>query len=314
MRVIFMGTPDFAVGILEAIIEAGHDVDLVVTQPDRARGRGKSVAFSPVKEAAIAHGIRIYQPERLRNPECVEYLRLIWADIIVVAAYGQILPKEILEMPPYGCINVHASLLPKYRGASPIQWALINGEKTTGVTIMRMDEGLDTGDMIRQHEIEISPHETGGSLFERLAKVGAEACVKALEDIENGTAVYTAQKHHLATKVGMIKKELGCVDWGMSAVEIERLVRGLNPWPGTFTTWNGRTLKIWRARVETAPGDDVGIKAEPGTVVKLAKDEICVQTGDGVLAITEIQPQGKRRMECGAFLRGYGVKVGDLFK
>ncbi len=309
MRIIFMGTPDFAVGTLEALIEAGHEVDLVVTQPDRAKGRGKSVAFSPVKEAALAHGIRVYQPERVRNPECIEYLRLVWADIIVVAAYGQILPKEILEMTPYGCINVHASLLPKYRGAAPIQWAVINGEKTTGVTIMRMDEGLDTGDMIRQEKVELDPDETGGSLFERLAKVGAEACVRALKDIENGTAVYTEQKHHLATKVGMIKKEHGHMDWNKSAVELERLIRGLNPWPGTFTELHGKTLKIWKAGIEECDSC-----AAPGTVIKVTKEDIHVMTGEGILVLTEVQLQGKKRMDCGAFLRGYQINEGDKFE
>ncbi|MCD8300590.1 MAG: methionyl-tRNA formyltransferase [Clostridiales bacterium] len=308
MRVIFMGTPDFAVGTLEALIEAGHDVDLVVTQPDRAKGRGKSVAFSPVKETALAHGIRVYQPERLRNPECIEYLRVIQADIIVVAAYGQILPKEILTMPPFGCINVHASLLPKYRGAAPIQWAVINGEKTTGVTIMRMDEGLDTGDMIRQEEIELKPDETGGSLFERLSKVGAEACVRALADIGDGTASYTAQKHYLATKVGMIKKEHGRMDFKKSAVQLERLIRGLNPWPGTFTELNGRTIKIWKARVEAYDS----YPAAPGTIIEVTRDAIHVATGDGVLVITEVQLQGKKRMACADFLRGYHINVGDI--
>ena len=191
MRVIFMGTPDFSVGTLQALIDAGHEVVLAVTQPDKPKGRGKSMQFPPVKEAALEHGIEVYQPRRVREPECVEYLRSFDADIIVVVAFGQILPKEILEMPKYGCVNVHASLLPKYRGAAPIQWAVINGEKVSGVTTMRMDEGLDTGDMILKEEVVLDEKETGGSLFDRLSGVGAKLCVRTLEAIEDGTAIYT---------------------------------------------------------------------------------------------------------------------------
>ncbi len=317
MRIIFMGTPDFSVPTFEALLAAGHQIILAVTQPDRAKGRGNSVVFSPVKERALAHGIEVFQPERIRDPECVEYLKKLGADIVVVAAYGQILPKEILEMTPYGCVNVHASLLPKYRGASPIQWAVINGESVTGVTTMRMDEGLDTGDIIFSEEVLIDPDETGGSLFERLSEVGAGLCVRTLEAIEAGTAVYKPQDDEQATKTGMIRKEMGRLDFSLPAGELERLIRGLDPWPGAYTYRDGKTLKIWKAGVKKEePGeakrqDDIPSPA-PGTVVETAGGAVAVQTGDGILLLLEVQPEGKKRMTCDAFLRGYPVNVGDV--
>lgn len=309
MKIIFMGTPDFSVGTLEALIGAGHEVVLAVTQPDKPKGRGKAMQFPPVKEAALAHGIEVFQPPRVREPECIEYLRKYNADIIVVVAFGQILPKAILEMPQYGCVNVHASLLPKYRGAAPIQWAVIDGQKVSGVTTMRMDEGLDTGDVIMKEEVVLSEKETGGSLFERLSVVGAGLCVKTLAAIENGTAVYTPQDHAQATKVGMISKKFGLVDWNKSAVELENLIRGLNPWPSAYTRMNGKTLKIWDADVL-----EKNTKAEPGTIIKVTKDAICVQTGEGILVLNEIQLEGKKRMQCDAFLRGYQVEEGTVFR
>ncbi len=306
MHIIFIGTPDFAVPTLEALIDAGHRIVLAVTQPDRPKGRSGEVQAPPVKEAALAHGIEVYQPERIRDQACVEYLRQQGADIIVVAAYGQILPKEILEMPPYGCVNVHASLLPKYRGAAPIQWAVINGEAVTGVTTMRMDEGLDTGDIILAEEVVLAPDETGGSLFDRLSEVGARLCVQTLSDIEEGTAVYTPQDDTQATKVGMISRQLGHLDWDRPAAELERLIRGLDPWPGAYTEWNGRTLKIWKSAVI-----DINSGMEPGTVAEVTGDAVSVQTGDGLLALLELQPEGKKRMSADAFLRGYQMQPGD---
>ncbi|MCI8494347.1 MAG: methionyl-tRNA formyltransferase [Lachnospiraceae bacterium] len=306
MKVIFMGTPDFAVGTLEALIQAGHEILLVVTQPDKPKGRGKSMQFPPVKEAALSHDISVYQPRRVRKPECVDYLRKYQADIIVVVAFGQILPCEILAMPKYGCVNVHASLLPKYRGAAPIQWAVINGERVTGVTTMRMDEGLDTGDMIMKEEVELVPEETGGSLFDRLAQTGAELCVRTLEAIQDGTAVYIPQDHEAATHTTMIKKELGEMDWSRPAKELECLIRGLNPWPSAYTHLNGKTLKIWKAIVVAQEME----KQEPGVVTAVEKDRIVVQTGDGQLALLEVQMEGKKRMATDAFLRGFSVDVG----
>lgn len=307
MRVIFMGTPDFSVGTLEALAEAGHEIVLAVTQPDKPKGRGKSVQFPPVKEAALARGIEVYQPRRVREEACIEYLRKYEADIIVVVAFGQILPKEILEMPRYGCVNVHASLLPKYRGAAPIQWAVINGEKVTGVTTMRMDEGLDTGDMILKEEVALAPDETGGSLFDRLAQTGAELCLRTLEAIENGTAVYTPQNHEEATHTSMIKKQLGEIDWTKPAQEIERLIRGLNPWPSAYTHLNRKTLKVWKAEtVEETAGEQM----EPGSIAGVTKNSIFVRTGQGLLKLVEVQLEGKKRMTADAFLRGFTVEAG----
>ena len=310
MRVIFMGTPDFSVGTLQALIDAGHEVVLAVTQPDKPKGRGKSMQFPPVKEAALEHGIEVYQPRRVREPECVEYLRSFDADIIVVVAFGQILPKEILEMPKYGCVNVHASLLPKYRGAAPIQWAVINGEKVSGVTTMRMDEGLDTGDMILKEEVVLDEKETGGSLFDRLSGVGAKLCVRTLEAIEDGTAIYTKQDHAAATNTTLIKKQFGIIDWNKPAAEIECLIRGLNPWPSAYTYLNGKTLKIWAAAVKDETSDK-----EPGELTEVTKHSVGVQTGDGILMLEEVQLEGKKRMSADAFLRGNalseGMKLGE---
>ncbi len=302
MRVIFMGTPDFAVGTLEEIIAAGHEVVLAVTQPDKPKGRGKTMQNPPVKECALQHEIEVYQPVKIREAECIEYLRKYEPDIIIVAAFGQILPKEILEMPKYGCVNVHASLLPKYRGAAPIQWAVINGDKVSGVTTMRMDAGLDTGDMIEKAEVVLAEDETGGSLFDRLSQVGAKLCVHTMQSIEEGTVTYTKQQESEATHVGMIQKQMGNIDWSQPAVVIERLIRGLNPWPSAYTKLNGKTLKIWRASVESG-----GDSKAAGKVIAVSKKELKVQTGDGILSLLEVQLEGKKRMSIEAFLRGYEV-------
>lgn len=307
MRVIFMGTPDFAVGALEAILDAGHEVVLVVTQQDKPKGRGKSMQAPPVKECACANQIEVYQPKRVREQESIEFLRSYQPDIIVVAAFGQILPKEILEMPKYGCINIHASLLPKYRGAAPIQWAILNGDAVSGVTTMRMDVGLDTGDMIEKEEVVLSEDETGGSLFDRLAEVGAKLCVHTMKSIEDGTAVYTKQEESEATHVGMITKQMGRIDWSKSAVSIERLIRGLNPWPSAYTRLNGKTLKIWRAKAAEGKVTD-----EVGKIISVTKKELKIQTGEGILSLLEVQLEGKKRMDIEAFLRGYEVREGTI--
>ncbi|MCR5272825.1 MAG: methionyl-tRNA formyltransferase [Lachnospiraceae bacterium] len=307
MRVIFMGTPDFAVGTLEAVINAGHEVVLVVTQPDKPKGRGNTMTPPPVKEAALKHGLEVFQPKRVRNPECVEHLREFNPDMIVVAAFGQILPKEIIDMPKYCCINVHASLLPKYRGAAPIQWAVINGDETAGVTIMRMDVGLDTGDMIEKAEVTLAEDETGGSLFDKLAEVGAKLCVDTMAKIESGEAVFTPQDDSLATHVGMIDKSMGEIDFAKSAKEIECLIRGLNPWPSAYTHIGGKTLKIWKAEALDKKTD-----FKCGQVCFVDKKSMHIQTGDGVLSLKEVQLEGKKRMEIDAFLRGFAVSEGDL--
>lgn len=309
MRVIFMGTPDFAVATLEEIIKAGHEVVLVVSQPDKAVGRSKALKYTPVKACALAHGIEVYQPERVREESCVEYLRGYEPDIIIVEAFGQIIPKAILDMPRFGCVNVHASLLPKYRGAAPIQWAVINGDTVTGVTTQRMAEGIDTGDMIMKQEVIIREDETGGSLFDRLSKTGAKLCVKTMEAIEAGTAVYTPQDESMATHTKKIYKELGSIDWSKDAKSIECLIRGLDPWPSAYTRLDDRTLKIWKAQVIPANFGDA-----PGCIVKVEKNRILVQTGEGTLSLLEVQLEGKKRMSVEAFLNGYEVKEGTYFK
>ena len=308
MKVIFMGTPDFSVGTLEALVEAGHEVCLVVTQPDKPKGRGKEMQFTPVKEAAVKHGIEVYQPRKIREPECVEKLKQYNADIMVVVAFGQILPKEILEMTSYGCVNVHASLLPKYRGAAPIQWSIIDGEEVTGVTTMQMDEGLDTGDMLLKTEVPITKEETGESLHDKLAEAGAALCVETLAKLQEGSIVPEKQGESTTAYAKMLDKKLGNIDWSKSAVEIERLVRGLNSWPSAYTHWKQKVMKIWKAEVVT----DNSSK-EPGVVAKVEKDGFYVQTGDGLLKVLELQIPGKKRMDAGAFLRGYTLEPGEAF-
>ena len=309
MRVIFMGTPDFAVGTLEAIIEAGHEVVLAVTQPDKPKGRSGSLQFPPVKECAIAHNIPVFQPVKIREQKNIDELKKYDPDIIIVVAFGQIVSKEILDMPRYGCVNVHASLLPKYRGAAPIQWAVINGDEMTGVTTQRMDVGVDTGDIIETAQLRIAEDETGGSLFDKLAMVGAKLCVSTMEKIEKGEATYTPQKEEEATHTKKIEKELGNVDWSKSAKEIECLIRGLNPWPSAYTHLNGKNLKLWQAKVI-----DENSALTPGTIVKVTKNEILVQTGAGMLSLLEVQLEGKKRMPVDAFLRGYPLEEKTVFE
>lgn len=307
MRVIFMGTPDFAAGTLEEIVKAGHEVVGVVTQPDKPKGRGKTMMPTPVKETALKYNLPVYQPKKVREPEFVELLRSLKPDVMVVAAFGQIITKEILEMPKYGCINVHASLLPAYRGAAPIQWAVINGDKESGVTIMQMDEGIDTGDMIEKAVVPIAEDETGGSLFDKLSHTGAKLCVKVLRDLEEGTAVREKQPEESTTPYAkMIDKKMGEVDWKKSAKEIEQLIRGLNPWPSAYTKVHGKTLKLWKAKVllETS-------QMNPGQIVKVTKDSLAVQTGQGMLEIQELQLEGKKRMDTSSFLRGYVLAEGE---
>ena len=304
-----MGTPDFSVGVLEEIIRAGHEVVLAVTQPDKPKGRGNAMQFPPVKECALSHGIEVFQPKKIREDANVEYLKKFDADIFIVVAFGQILTKNILDMPKYGCVNVHASLLPKYRGAAPIQWAVINGDAITGVTTMRMDTGIDTGDMIAKREVRIAEDETGGSLFDKLAEVGAKLCVETMDMLEKGTTQFTPQNNDASTHTSKITKELGNIDWKKPAVEIERLIRGLNPWPSAYTHLDDKAFKIWKAKVVDEAND-----YEPGCIVKASKNELIVQTGDGQLALLEVQLAGKKRMDAGAFMRGYTVEEGTFFR
>ncbi len=306
MKIIFMGTPDFSVGTLEALLAAGHEITLVVSQPDKPKGRGHELMPTPVKEAALKHGLPVYQPKKVRDPEVMQKLRETEADVMVVIAFGQIIPKEILEMKRYGCINVHASLLPKYRGAAPIQWAVIDGEKESGVTIMQMDEGLDTGDMLLKGSLELTADETGGSLFERLSTLGAELSVEALEKMEKGELKPEKQGESPTAYARMLTKEMGCLDWSQSAEKLERLIRGLNPWPSAYTRLGDKTLKIWSARVCEKPESSVSC----GEIFRVTKESFLVACGEGALEITELQLQGKKRMDTGAFLRGFHLEPG----
>ncbi|MBP9999993.1 MAG: methionyl-tRNA formyltransferase [Clostridiales bacterium] len=306
MKVVYMGTPDFAVPPLKALVEAGYEVLAAVTQPDKPKGRGKTLLPPPVKEEAMKHNIPVLQPLKARDPEFQEALKALNPDIIVVAAFGQIIPKAILDLPKYGCINIHASLLPKYRGAAPIQQAILDGEPESGVTIMRMGVGLDTGDMISRIVVPITAEETGGSLFDKLAEAGAELLLSTLPSIENGTAVYEVQPEESPTPyAAMITKEMGLMDFTKSANVLERLVRGLNPWPSAYTFLNGKNLKIWSCKVlpETAA-------AEPGTIYKTDKAGIYAACAEGSLLITELQLEGKKRMDAASFLRGYTIEEG----
>lgn len=307
MRVVFMGTPDFAVGTLEAIIEAGHEVVGVVTQPDKPKGRGKTMQYTPVKEVALAHEIPVFQPVKVKEESAVEKIRAWKPDVMVVVAFGQILSKELLDLPKYGCINVHASLLPKYRGSAPIQWAIIDGEPESGVTTMQMDEGVDTGDMLEQVVVPLSADETGGSLFEKLAQEGAKLLVHTLEQVEAGSLQPVKQEHTKATHAKMLDKQLGNIDFSKPAVEIERLIRGLNPWPSAYTKLQGKTLKIWKAAVVESES-----KRACGTIVSVTKHDLFVQTGEGLLQLQEVQLEGKKRMDIDAFLRGITVEKGTV--
>lgn len=313
-NVVFMGTPDFAVGTLQALIASdAYQVQAVFTQPDKPKGRGKAVAMTPVKEVAAEAGIPVYQPVKIREPQWLEILKELAPDVIVVVAFGQIIPKSILTLPKYGCINVHASLLPMYRGAAPIQWAVINGDSESGVTTMRMDEGLDTGDMILKEVVKLEEKETGGSLFDKLSKTGAELLIRTLEAIASGTASYEKQPEESPTPyAAMLTKQDGAIDWTKSAREIECLIRGLNPWPSAFTKFHGKTLKIWVAEVEAEDTNtDLAENVAPGEIVEVSKTTLKVQTGAGILSIRELQLEGKKRMEADAFLRGYPVQIGE---
>lgn len=309
MRIVFMGTPDFSVPALEALAGAGHQVVAAVTQPDKPKGRGKAVQMTPVKEKALELGIPVYQPVKVREPEFVEKLRSMEPDAIVVVAFGQILPKSILELPKYGCINIHASLLPKYRGAAPIQWAVIDGEKESGITTMYMDEGLDTGDMLEKVVIPLEEKETGGSLHDKLSAAGGQLILSTLKGLEEGTLKGTPQGDSDTCYAKMLKKSLGDIDWTMEAAAIERLIRGLNPWPSAYTCLHGKTLKIWEADVV-----DKEYGVAPGTVAAAGKDGLTVQTGKGALALRSVQLEGKKRMDIPSFLRGYSVEEGTVLE
>ena len=313
MRILFMGTPDFAVETLETLIHSEHEVIGVVTQPDKPKGRGGKVQFSPVKEAAIEAGIPVFQPNRVRDGAFIEQLRSILPDVIVVVAFGQLLTKEVLELPRYGWLNVHASLLPKLRGAAPIQWSVIDGDKESGVTIQQMDEGLDTGDILLVEKYTLDPKETGGSLFDKLAKLGGPMILKVLQMAEEGSLQPQKQDDAQHTYAKRLSKATGQMDFTKPANELERLIRGLNPWPSAFCFLNGKMLKIWEADVieDTVSSDQ---DTEAGMIVDVAKDSFDVKTKDGLLRVYEVQLEGKKRMRCDAFLRGFSLEKGQQLK
>ncbi len=306
MRIVYMGTPEIAAVILETLLQGPDEVVLAVTQPDRPKGRGNAMACSPVKEVAVAHGIPVFQPVKLRLPENVEVIRNAAPDMIVVAAFGQILSQEVLDIPKYGCLNVHASLLPKYRGAAPIQWCILDGETETGVTIMKMDAGIDTGDILLQKTVPIASDETGGSLHDKLALVGAEALTEAISGVVNGTLIPVPQGDMTTAYAKQLTKEMGRLDFSVDAVVLERYIRGLNPWPGTYTYRDGKMLKIWKAEADLSETS----KEACGTVIASDRQSFSVATGNGTLIVYEVQPEGKRRMSAEDYLRGYALTCG----
>ena len=312
MKILFMGTPDFARESLEAIYNAGHQILGVVTNPDRPKGRGMKLVASPVKEYALSKELEIYQPEKVKNNiEFIEKMKALEPDVICVVAYGKILPKEILDIPRLGCINVHGSLLPKYRGAAPIQWAVINGDKVTGITTMYMDIGMDTGDMILKQEVEIGPDETTGEVWNKLSKIGGQLLVKTLEQIENGTAPRIQQSDDFSM-APMLDKEMSKIDWdNKSAIEIKNLVRGLDPIMGTYSYLDGKKIKIWK--VDVIPNDNSNV--ESGTVIKAdCKDGLYIKAKDGIIKVLEIQGENAKRMSVQDFLRGNNIEVGTKFE
>ena len=309
MRIVFMGTPDFAVGSLQALCESGkHEILAVVTQPDRPKGRGNKLLQTPVKEYALAQGLTVYQPQKVKTPEFVELLHGLQPELIVVAAFGQFLSKEILELPKYGCINVHASLLPKYRGAAPIQYAIIKGEKESGVTIMQMDIGMDTGAMLDKVVVPIAENTTMGELHDALREQGAALLLQVIDKIAAGTAVAEPQDNEQATYATLLDRSMEHIDWSKTAQEVHNLIRGFNPAPSTFTKLpNGKSLKIWGSKMT-----DKSSAAAAGTVIETGKHSFFVACGEGVLEITEVQPESKKRMPAQVFLNGRGVQEGDL--
>ena len=309
MRILFMGTPDIAAASLAAVLEAGHEVCGVFTREDKPVGRKQILTAPPVKQLALEHNLPVYQPKTLRTEEVQQQIRELDPELIVVVAYGRILPPEVLCVPPKGCINLHVSLLPKYRGAAPIQWAILDGETCTGVTTMLMDEGIDTGDMLEKMEVPIAPDETGGSLHDKLSRAGAELIRSTLRRLEAGTLVPEPQTEEGTCYARMLTKTMGDIDWNMDTAAIERLIRGLNPWPSAYTHLDGRTLKIWKAQVRE--GNPEGVC---GQIVETGRDSISVKTGNGVLVLQEVQLEGKKRMDAGAFLRGFPLKAGTVLE
>jgi len=312
MNIVFMGTPAFAVPSLEALIAEGYNVVGVVTQPDRPQGRKKVLTPTPVKEAALRHGLPVLQPHRMRTPEAVEELAALRPDLIVTAAYGQILPKAVLDLPKYGCLNVHGSLLPAYRGGAPIQRSIINGEKETGVTLMYMAEGLDTGDMIEKIVVPIEDEDNSGTMFEKLSLAGAKLLMEQLPLILNGTAKRVPQNDEKASYASNLSREDERIDWTASSLDIFNRVRGLVPFSGAFTLWNDEVFKIWSVAKPTMTGSASATGVVPGTILELSEQGIEVKTGDGSVWLTRVQPAGKKAMEAAEFIRGGVMKKGAV--
>ena len=306
-RIIFMGTPDFACPTLRKLIELGENMVAVVTQPDRPKGRGQHLMAPPVKELALKHGIPILQPPKVRDTNFVEIIRELKPDVIVVVAFGQILPKSLLDIPAHGCINVHASLLPRYRGAAPLNWCIINGESETGVTTMLMDQGLDTGPMLLTRKTALDENEDIGSLHDRMAEMGANLLTETLNCIEAGTVTPRPQDNDKSCYAAMLKKEDGIIDWQRDAKIIHNQVRGMSVWPGAYTCVYGQVLKIFRTRVGAGAG-------QPGTILKASKGELEVACLSGSLFIHELQLAGKKRLDTGSFLSGFPLSVGTLLE
>ncbi len=324
MKIVFMGTPDFAVGALKALIEAGHEITAVVTQPDKPKGRSGQLVYTPVKECALQHNIPVFQPKKIKTQEAIEELKKYSADIYVVAAFGQILSQEILDMPPYGCLNIHASLLPKYRGASPIQNVILNGEEKTGITIMQMNAGLDTGDMLYKKELDIDRKDTFETLHDKLMVLGGEAIVEALPLLEEGSLIPEPQDESLSCYAPLIMKEMGRIDFTKSAYDIELQVRGMNPWPSAFTTYHGKQLKIWEAVAEEPDSLVCDCDAQDGfrdgadnccddcgEILQVSKDSVVISTGKGILKVYSMQLEGKKRMSTHDFLLGVRMQPGE---
>jgi methionyl-tRNA formyltransferase len=314
MKLVFMGTPDFAVPTLQALVKNGHEVVGVFTQPDRPAGRGKNLRPSPVKVAAQELGLPVFQPEKVKTLEAIQQLKELGPQVIIVVAYGQILSKEILGLPPYGCINVHASLLPDLRGAAPIHWALIHGEKKTGVTTMQMDEGLDTGDMLLKAEYPISDDATTGEVHDALARIGGELLIKTLNQLEKGELQATPQVGE-TRYASLLKRAHEELNWSRSTKALHNQIRGLNPWPGAYTTFRGETLKVWKSKAPNKALKALGdpITAQAGEIREVLSEGLLVQTGDGVLIVTEVQPAGKKVMLARDFFLGRRGQVGDRF-
>lgn len=311
MKVVLMGTPEFAVPSLKMLIEEGYDVVGVVTQPDKPKGRGNKLTPSPVKEYALSKGIKVMQPEKVKkNEDFFEELKGLKPDLLVTAAYGKILPQQVLDIAPYGCINVHGSLLPKYRGAAPIQWSIINGDKITGITTMYTDIGMDTGDMLLKREFEIPDTMTAGELYDELSIIGAEVLKETLKLLTEGKLIRIPQQHDEATKVSTISKELGNIDWEKPAQTIYNLIRGTNPWPSAYTFYEGNRMRIWKARVikNTNSG------TIPGKIIDVSKVGIKVETGEGELQIEEVQFDGGKRLTVEQYTAGNEIKVGTILK